>query len=259
MIIRQPLGRDDLKIGRKARVLEIGSGHNPMYRSDVLIDKYTDDDSHRCGAIRIYPHQQFISAQGERLPFEDKAFDYVICNQVLEHAEDPAQFIAEITRVGCRGYIEVPSMPGELMFPKISHKWVILPLDGKLVFYEKSRMPGNYRNDYGELFLNYLPYQSLPFKMLYFSEPNLMITSIEWENDLEILVNPEDKRYSRFFTDKWDREMTEEIFPPRTTVTELAHTIRAGIYVFREKLIANFCNRKAPITIEEYRALQEKA
>ncbi len=38
----------------------------------------------------VYPHQQFINANGEALPFKDKEFDYVICNQVLEHAENPA-------------------------------------------------------------------------------------------------------------------------------------------------------------------------
>lgn len=253
MITRQPIDRGDLKIGRKARVLEIGSGHRPMYRSDVLIDKYAEDDSHRCGHIRIYPHQRFIHAKGEELPFADKEFDYVICNQVLEHAEDPARFISEITRVGRRGYIEVPSMPGELMFPKEAHKWVILLIDGKLVFFEKSRMPGNYRNNYGELFLNYLPYQSLPYKILKYSEPNLLVIRIEWSESVEILVNPEEEQYSRFFTDKWDRRMTEQLFPPRSAMAELRQTIRAGIYIFREKITDKFRKRTAPISLEDYR------
>lgn len=229
MITRHPLGRHDLAIKRKDMVLEIGSGHNPMYRSDVIADKYMQDNTHRCGEILIYPHQQFIKADGELLPFGEKAFDYVICNQVLEHAENPEQFIAEIVRVGKRGYIETPSMLGELMFPKESHKWVILLVDNKLVFYEKSRMPGNYRNNYGEVFLNYLPYQSLPFKMLYVSEPNLMLNRIEWEGDFECLVNPENDYYSRFFTQKWDREMTMKIFPPRRGITEIRRTLRAQL------------------------------
>lgn len=250
------MGRSGLKIGKKDKVLEIGSGHNPMFRSDVLIDKYPNDDSHRCGALRIYPHQQFIDAQGERLPFGDKTFDYVICNQVLEHAEDPAQFISEITRVGRRGYIETPGMPGELMFPKTAHKWVILLIDGKLVFYEKAKMPGNYRNDYGELFLNYLPYQSLPYKVLKVSEPNLMINRIEWEGNVDFLVNPEDEYYSSFFTQKWNRKMTEKLFPPRSSAAEIVHTIRAGYYIVREKLASRFQKHPEPITLEEFRNKQ---
>lgn len=35
--------------------LEIGSGNNPMYRSDVITDKFMQDNTHRCGEILIYP------------------------------------------------------------------------------------------------------------------------------------------------------------------------------------------------------------
>ena len=53
MITRHPLGRHDLSIKRKDMVLEIGSGHNPMYRSDVIADKYTQDNTHRCLILPI--------------------------------------------------------------------------------------------------------------------------------------------------------------------------------------------------------------
>lgn len=122
MITRHPLGRQDLRIKRRDKVLEIGPGHDPMFRSDVIADKFPHDDTHRCGKVLIYPHQQFIEADGEQLPFEKDAFDYVICNQVLEHADNPARFIEEMVRVGKRGYVETPSMLGELMFPKESHR-----------------------------------------------------------------------------------------------------------------------------------------
>ena len=95
MITRHPLGRQDLRIKRRDKVLEIGPGHDPMFRSDVIADKFPHDDTHRCGKVLIYPHQQFIEADGEQLPFEKDAFDYVICNQVLEHADNPARFIEE--------------------------------------------------------------------------------------------------------------------------------------------------------------------
>lgn len=258
MITGHPLGRHDLRIKRRNKVLEIGPGHDPMFRSDVIIDKYPFDDTHRCGGIRIFPHQQFVEADGEHLPFADKAFDYVICNQVLEHTEHPDQFIAEITRVGKRGYIETPSMLGELMFPKESHRWVILLIDEKLVFYEKEKMPGNYRNNYGEVFLNYLPYQSLPFKMLYVSEPNLLLNRIEWDSSIECLINPEDDYYSRFFIRKWDREMTEIIFPPRRGLTEINRTFRASYYLIREKLGQKLRKRPKSLPLDEYLAQRRK-
>lgn len=256
MGVRYPIGRCDLHIKRKDHVLEIGSGHNPMYRSNVLTDKFTSDNSHRCGEICIFPHQRFITAEGEHLPFKEKEFDYVVCNQVLEHAEDPAQFITEITRVGKRGYIETPSMLGELMFPKESHKWVILLLDGKLIFFEKSRMPGNYQNNYGELFLNYLPYQSLPYKLLTFSEPNLLINRIEWDGTLDFEVNPTDPYYNAFFTHKWNREMTVKVFPPRNGFVEICRTIYASFYIAKEKFGQKFRKNKYPMKLSEYEKIQ---
>lgn len=194
-----PYDRYNLHIKSKDRVLEIGSGHNPTYRSNVIVEKYIDTNYHRCGDVKVYAHQTFIHASGEYLPFKDKEFDYVICNQVLEHVDNPKAFVAEICRVGKRGYIETPSLLGEYLFPKKSHKWVILDIDGKLVMWPKSEMPGNYENDYGELFLNYLPYQSLPFKLLGYTEGDIMHNRYEWEDNIEILVNPQDKYYSSFF------------------------------------------------------------
>ena len=40
MITRHPLGRQDLRIKRRDKVLEIGPGHDPMFRSDVIADKF---------------------------------------------------------------------------------------------------------------------------------------------------------------------------------------------------------------------------
>ena len=82
---RTPYDRDNLHIKKKDRVLEVGPGHNPSYRADVVTEKFTDLNYHRCGDMKIYPHQKFVNADGENLPFKDKEFDYVICNQVLEH------------------------------------------------------------------------------------------------------------------------------------------------------------------------------
>lgn len=76
MIIRNPYDRDDLNIGKKDRVLEVGSGHNPTYRADVIVEQYMETNYHRCGNLKIYPHQDFINANGEVLPFKDKEFDY---------------------------------------------------------------------------------------------------------------------------------------------------------------------------------------
>jgi len=75
-------------------ILEIGSGHNPKTRSDVLCDKLPEDDMERGGKIVL--DRPFVAADGQHLPFADKSFDYIICCQVLEHADDPSLFISEL-------------------------------------------------------------------------------------------------------------------------------------------------------------------
>ena len=47
MRTRTPKDRWDLNICKHDRVLEIGSGHNPLYRSNVIVDKYIDNNTHR--------------------------------------------------------------------------------------------------------------------------------------------------------------------------------------------------------------------
>lgn len=253
MKISTPKSREDLHIKRRYKVLEIGPGQNPTARADVLAEKFLDYDNHRCGMLRIYPHQRLVNAAAEALPFADKEFDYVICNQVLEHSDDPAQFLREVVRVGKGGYIETPSLLGEWLFPKQSHRYVVLCIGDKLVLYDKRRVPGNYANDYGELFLNYLPYQSLPYKLLPFSEGELMHVRYEWKDDIDFLVNPTDPYYSKFFLKKWDREMVCTLFPPRSVFTELGRTSRAALHVLTDKLRS--VHRRPSLTLEEYRAL----
>ena len=78
MITRNPYDRDDIKINRKNKVLEIGPGHNPTFRANVVVERFIDSNYHRCGDVKVYPHQTFINANGETLPFKNKEFDYVI-------------------------------------------------------------------------------------------------------------------------------------------------------------------------------------
>jgi hypothetical protein len=81
----------------------------------------------------------------------------------------------------------------------------VLDIDDKLVVFEKDKMPGNYKNDYGELFLNYLPYQSLAYKLLWFTDGDIMLNRYEWKDNIEFIVNPTDEYYKSFFTQKWNR------------------------------------------------------
>ncbi len=252
---RIPHTRHDLKIHRSDKVVEVGSGHNPSHRANVIVEKFINDNYHRSGDIKIYPHQVFVNADGEHLPFKDKEFDYIICNQVLEHAEDPAQFIKEHCRVAKRGYIETPSLLGEFLFPKKSHKWAILSIDGKLILFEKSQMP-HYMHDYGMLFLNYLPYQSLTYKILQLSEPQLAVNRYEWEDDIDFIVNPADEYYRSFFIQPWTKEMVEKIFPRSNTLKEFRKLMK-GIWYLVKYEMRKLAPHKKLLTLEEYKQLKK--
>ena len=250
MKISTPNSRRNLHIKKHYRVLEVGPGNNPTYRANVLVEKYPGDNTHRSGDCRVFPHQKLVVGAGEGLPFADKEFDYVICNHVLEHSTDPSTFLKELMRVAKAGYIETPSMLGELLFPKEAHRHVVQVINDKLVVYEKRMMPGNYANNYGELFLNYLPYQSLPFKLLYFTEKELMHVRYEWKDDIDYLINPRDEYYSAFFLRKWNRKMVETLFPPRKFPSEIIRTFKALWNIACDKFDQFF--PKKSMTFAEY-------
>lgn len=51
---------------------------------------------------------------GQRLPFDDGSFDYVLCFETLEHVESPARLIEELARVcrpGGRVVVSIPWVP----------------------------------------------------------------------------------------------------------------------------------------------------
>lgn len=87
-------------------VLEIGSGGNPYYRSNILCDAYLETEERFFE--RLIVDRPIILAKAEDLPFKDNIFDFVIASHVLEHSKDPEKFISELQRVGKAGYIEVP-------------------------------------------------------------------------------------------------------------------------------------------------------
>ena len=227
MKISNPKSRNKLKIKKNEYVLEIGGGHNPHRRSNIIVDKFSDDNYHRSGDIKTYKNQVFIEADGENLPFKDKEFDYVICNQVLEHVENPEVFIKELTRVGKRGYIETPSLIGEYLFPKKSHKWVLLEIEKKIVMAEKNITGINPKIEFGDLFLHFLPGQSLGYKILEKTYPDLFTLRYEWENEIDLCINPSDQKYLKYFTNPWDENYIAKFFQPRSIIKEFSLTVNA--------------------------------
>lgn len=227
MKTRNPKSRFDLSIKKSDYVVEVRGGFNPHPRTNVVVDKFVDTNYYRKTDKKVLKSQKFIQADGENMPFKDKEFDYSICNQVLEHVENPHKFLKEQERVSKRGYIEVPSLIGEYLFPKKSHKWVILEIDGKLVLVEKEKVWFKTYMDFGYLFLTYLPKVSVGYKILRQTNMNLTTVRYEWKDKIDYMVNPTDPAYLIYFTTFWDESMVRKIFPERSHASEFFSALSA--------------------------------
>ncbi|MCH5597912.1 class I SAM-dependent methyltransferase [Niabella ginsengisoli] len=221
MKVRNPKSRFDLRIPSHYKVLDVGGGHNPHPRANVVVDKYTNTNYHRSGDIKVLKKQEFINADGENLPFSDNEFDYVICCQVLEHVENPHQFLAELFRVGKKGYIETPSLIGEYLFPRESHKWILHEINNTLHLLDKETLGFTFGYNMTELIQDYLPTHSIGFKILERTHPNLITVRIEWENDFEYEVESQDPEVRKFFKGSWQSDWQNDFFPKRTMFQEL--------------------------------------
>lgn len=231
-----PVSRFHLSAKRKDKVIEVGCGHDPHKRANVVVDKFVDINTHRSGDLKILKHQKFVQADGQDLPFKDKEFDYAICTHVLEHVDDPIAFIKEQTRVAKRGYLEVPSFIGEYLVPKASHKWVILEIENKIVLMDKEIIGFKSSHDFGDLFLDFMPRKSIAYKLLQRTYGNLLTVRYEWEGDIEVIVNPTEEKYAKYFTKNWDLEMMRNLFPKRSMAGEL----RASLWAFGDVMRSVF-------------------
>ena len=82
-------------------VLDLGCGIDGIKAAHVYADveNYTNN----------YPEKRFVQTSGSKTPFKDKEFDFVFSLHIAEHVLDPFKFCEELTRIGKRGFIEVPT------------------------------------------------------------------------------------------------------------------------------------------------------
>lgn len=179
----------DWAIADSDLVLDVGSGGWPFRRADHLADKFPDDTSHRMEAL-VRDDRPFFEVDIERLPFDDKAYDFVFCSHVMEHLDNPGQAMRELSRVGKRGYLEVPTRLSDIMFNftrlQNHHRWHSVRQGSTLLLIEWNE---DERRELGNEFFEALhsPFTN-QFQGFFERNRNLFFTSIHWTGSIRFLV-----------------------------------------------------------------------
>ena len=174
-----------LPVGPNDLVLDVGSGNSPYPRSDVLLDRL-QGDAHRCGQALIID-RPLVLGDAMRMPFKDKAFDFVVASHILEHMKNPEQFLSELSRVAKAGYIETPNSIGEELVPMNIHCLEVMNLDDKLVIRKKSSAEdvsflGNLR----------IHMRNPSWRKLFHRSPDLFHVRYFWKDQINYeILNPE--------------------------------------------------------------------
>jgi SAM-dependent methyltransferase len=141
-------------------VLDAGGGVNPWERANVVADLHIGEWANR----KIEVKDGFLIDEGkkfkfvqtalEKMPFEDKSFDFCFFSHTLEHVDDPARACEEVMRVGKRGLVRCPEIGRESLWGDIHHRWFIhLISPNTLVIFPKQekdkqevRLKGDFKN-----------------------------------------------------------------------------------------------------------------
>ena len=154
---------------KKKRVLDLGGGRHPLPYATHVIDlspysQYQIDSklpSKRLDSLDPKFKPRFSKKNWivhdvceEKLPFDDKFFDFCFCSHLLEDIRDPIFACKEMIRVSKSGYIETPSRAREIFsksrffrlksffgkIPQIGfyhHRWFVELKNNELIFTAK--------------------------------------------------------------------------------------------------------------------------
>ena len=122
------------------RVLEIGPGSSPYKRSNIFLEMKYDNEEEYSKQVghnnKLVTSKPVIFYDGNKFPFSDNEFDYVICSHVLEHVDNLENFLSEIFRVANKGYFEYPLIYYDYLY-NFSVHINFLKFDGETLFYKR--------------------------------------------------------------------------------------------------------------------------
>ena len=168
-----------LHITRRDFVVEVGSGNDPYWRSNLLIDKHVTDSAERPGGyMPLIIDRPFVVGDALHLPLQDRSVDFLVARNILEHIVDVDAFIGEMMRVSRRGYIATPSILSEKLFGWTKHVWFV-SIDNGILKLRPKESP-LHDPDLSKLF-HPLYERNRSFRRFYKKNRKLFVVEYYWE------------------------------------------------------------------------------
>lgn len=160
-------------------VVDVGSGGNPYPRANVLLDR-PSKSIHRHGKPLV-DSKLLILSNSLVMPFRNNAFDFSVCSHVLEHCEDPADFLSELERTSKSGYIETPSPIREQLKPFPIHLLEVgMDSSGLLISFKQAPDGPFSLSSYYEFD------SSHPLSLHLLRNPYLLVTRYFWDGHINV-------------------------------------------------------------------------
>lgn len=174
------------------KVLDVGSGGDPLPFATVLADRFIEPSVHRSSEFRS-DGKPVYECDICDMPFGDKEFDYVVASHVLEHVDNPIAACKELQRVGQAGYIESPTFMKDALFSwaKGMHKWHIIAQGNTLFFFEYTeRQKEGIRSQSFERLIFSTIYH--PLQKAFNDNQDIFNTMFEWVDWFDVVVIKKD-------------------------------------------------------------------
>jgi hypothetical protein len=158
--------------------LDVGGGSRPNPLADIIIEPYIDENYHRQGRQFESLGKFCIVTKAHQLPFKDKVIDHITCSHVLEHVNNPKNVLCEFSRVGKKGYLEVPSFESEFFYNREDHLWSVQRSKTCLHFFPK---PHIQENELSNLIRTYPGV----FYLMYFTAFKFFNIDVYWKDKVD--------------------------------------------------------------------------
>ncbi|MBK7920617.1 MAG: methyltransferase domain-containing protein [Candidatus Promineifilaceae bacterium] len=225
-----------LHIPPDALVLDVGSGHKPHPRADVLCDKFLDDNAER--GFDLVVDRPLVAGDVQNLPFRSDAFDFIITRHILEHVESPDAFFTEIQRVAPAGYIETPTIIWEHLHPvRTYHHWLLVMLDDTIHMTPK---PAEMHTSVMGLTMEEMGQNSLEYGLMIKAYKDLFYLRRQWQRPLTYQLHPSPETAPPWLSQPWSGDMARRWIPPRAAgpkIIGLAQTLtETAVYLLTQPL-----------------------